>query len=97
MQMIQRNVPYASGCWITETGFLVGLAYQREVRPDNQDHMPAEGLSDQPSLRLHISDTCVLSHGEDMCAQTHTHTAHIISISKFRWNTFPQREMEKGI
>lgn len=53
MQMILRNVTYGSGSWITETGFLVAYAYQREVRPDNQDHMPAEGLL--------ISDTCVLS------------------------------------
>lgn len=88
MQMIRRNVPYASGCWITETGF---NAYQREVRPDNQDHMPAEGLSDQPSLRLHIADTCVLSH-----RNTHTHKAHIGSISKSRWNTLSRKEMEKG-
>ena len=45
-----------------EQVLLVGLAYQREVRPDNQDHMPARGLSH----RL-ISDTCVLSHGAEVC------------------------------
>lgn len=64
--MIPRNVPYASSCWITETGFLAGLAYQREVRPDNQDHMPVEGLSDRSSVNIHISDTYIPLHGEEI-------------------------------
>lgn len=52
-QMIPRNVPYGSGCWMVETGFLVGLAEQREVRPDNQDHMLIEApLCDLPPLSL---------------------------------------------
>lgn len=71
MQMIQRNVPYGSDCWITETGFLVGPAYQREVRPDNQDHMAAEGLTYQIQKR---------------CESMHKNTL-VISISKFKWNT----------
>lgn len=54
--------------------FLVGLAYQGEVRPDNQDHMPEEGLPDRPSLSLHISDTCAPSHGEEnVCSCINTH------------------------
>lgn len=92
MQMIPRNVPYGSGCWITETGFLVGLTYQREVRPDNQEHMPEVGLSDWPSLSLHRSDRCVQSHEEEMCVHAQI---HISTISKFKWNTGPLKEMEK--
>lgn len=71
MQMIQRNVPYGSDFWITETGLLVGPAYQREVRPDNQDHMAAEGLTYQ------IQKRCVSMHKNTL----------FISISKFKWNT----------
>lgn len=95
MQMIPRNVPYGSDCWITETGFLVGLAYQREERPDNQDHMPAEGLSPQPS---HIGYMCPVTRRRDVCLRTntaHTRRAHITSISTSKWNTGPQKEKFK--
>lgn len=75
--MMVRNVPYGSGCWMAETGFHVG--HQREVGFDNRDHMYTEGLSDCPAPSPHISDTCVMSHGGEMCvhAQLCIERAHI--------------------
>lgn len=50
-QMILRNVAHGSGIWIAPTGFLLTHAHQREVKPDKQDHMPAEGLCEPARIR----------------------------------------------
>lgn len=44
------------GCQITRTGFLVGPAYQREVSPDNKEHLPALGLSDYHTYQIHVQE-----------------------------------------
>jgi len=55
--MIPRNVPYGSGCWVPETVFPVGLAYQREVSHNNQDHMPAEGYHSTCTSQIEIKNS----------------------------------------